>query len=141
MDNKKYWIGVVSKDHVENGVKLGIMQVCHWKLSPLKRIKKWDWIIYYSPKTNFWTDEKCQSFTAIWEISDDYIYQVEMFQWFEPFRRKVSYKNCINLEINPIINELDFIKDKKHWWYVFRYWLVEISFKDFEFISSNMLNK
>ncbi len=25
----KFWIGVASKEHVENGVKLGIDQICH----------------------------------------------------------------------------------------------------------------
>ncbi len=27
----KYWIAVVSKEHVPNGINWGIMQVCHGK--------------------------------------------------------------------------------------------------------------
>ena len=45
----KYWIAVASRDHVRNGIKECIAQVCHGKQSPLKRMKPDDWIIYYSP--------------------------------------------------------------------------------------------
>lgn len=45
----KYWIGVASREHVKQGEKEGIAQVCHGKGAPLKRMKPRDWIIYYSP--------------------------------------------------------------------------------------------
>ena len=52
MDNRetKYWIIVASKDHVKNGISAGIAQACHGKSSPLKRMKKGDYLIYYSGK-------------------------------------------------------------------------------------------
>ena len=43
----KYYIGVACKEHVENGVKLGICQFCYGKSSPAKRLKKGDKIIYW----------------------------------------------------------------------------------------------
>ena len=43
--NPRYWIGVASKDHVENGVKLGICQFCHGKSTPAKRLSKGDFVI------------------------------------------------------------------------------------------------
>jgi hypothetical protein len=43
----KFWIGVASKEHVENGVKLGICQFCHGKIGPAKRLQKGDFVIYY----------------------------------------------------------------------------------------------
>lgn len=44
----KFWVGVASKEHVENGVKLGIGQFCHGKIGPAKRLQKGDFVIYYS---------------------------------------------------------------------------------------------
>ncbi|MHA4915566.1 EVE domain-containing protein, partial [Enterococcus faecium] len=45
-----YWIGVASRDHIARGVAGGFCQLCHGKAQALKRMKKGDWIIYYSPK-------------------------------------------------------------------------------------------
>ena len=50
MTEIKYWIGVVSKEHVLIGVKAGIAQIGHVKKSGLARMHKNDWFIYYSPK-------------------------------------------------------------------------------------------
>lgn len=36
----KFWVGVVSKEHVQRGVKGGFCQVCHGKKGPLNRMKK-----------------------------------------------------------------------------------------------------
>lgn len=45
----KYWIGVVSKEHVMIGVKGNFVQVCHGKGWPLKRMQAEDFFIHYSP--------------------------------------------------------------------------------------------
>lgn len=46
----RFWIGVVSKEHVLRGVEGGFCQVCHGKKAPLNRMKKGDYLLYYSPK-------------------------------------------------------------------------------------------
>ena len=46
----RFWIGVVSKEHVLRGVEGGFCQVCHGKKVPLNRMKKGDYLLYYSPK-------------------------------------------------------------------------------------------
>ncbi len=139
MGKRKYWIAVVSKDHVQNGQELGIMQVCHGKKRPLARISKGDFIIFYSSKIKR-TDKKVyQKFTAIAQATDDEIYQVKMFENFEPFRRKVNFLDCQETEIRPLIDELNFIPNKKSWGYPFRYGLLEIPEHDFDLITSKML--
>ena len=52
-DMTKYWIIVVSKDHLEIGKRLGIVQANHGKAAPMKRLKPGDFIIFYSPKLTF----------------------------------------------------------------------------------------
>ena len=94
----KFWIGVVSKEHVLRGVEGGFCQVCHGKKAPLNRMKKGDYLLYYSPKYQLNGQEKLQAFTAVGKILDDTAYQVEMSEGFVPFRRDVSYyqpvKDC-----------------------------------------------
>lgn len=134
----KYWINVISKEHVLRGVQEGITQSGHGKEAPLKRMKKGDWIIFYSPKQSFERDEKLQAFTAIGQLPDDDIYQFETSPTFKPFRRRVRFKKSKEISIIPLIEKLDFIKDKKHWGFMFRFGLFEISEKDFNSITELM---
>ncbi len=137
----KYWIAVVSKAHVMKGKAWGIIQVCHGKSAPLKRIKQGDFVIFYSSKNEMNDKKPLQFFTAIAKVDDDIIYQVEQFPGFEPFRRKVTFLACQETAIRPLINDLSFIQNKKHWGYPFRYGLLEINKQDFELIQTKMLLK
>ena len=136
---QKYWINVISKEHVLLGVKQGITQSGHGKEAPLKRMKKGDWIIFYSPKQSFEGNEKLQAFTAIGQLPDDDIYQFEMLSTFKPYRRKVIFKKAKEASIIPLIDQLGFIKNKKRWGFMFRFGLFEISKKDFNNISKKMI--
>jgi hypothetical protein len=135
----KYWVGVASKDHVENGVKLGICQFCHGKSAPAKRLRKGDFVIYYSSKHTMERSELYQKFTAIGVVKDDVPYQVEMAAGFKPFRRTIDYLNVSHLDIKPLIPILPFIKNKRTWGYVFRYGFLEIDQESFDIIATRML--
>lgn len=141
MNTVKYWIATVSKEHVMNGKEWGIMQVCHGKKTPLKRIKKGDYVLFYSSKLKMTDTKSLQNFTAIAKVIDDVVYQVEQFEGFKPFRRKVEFLESVETPIRPLINELDFIVNKERWGYPFRFGLLEISEKSFKLISSKMLLK
>jgi EVE domain len=67
----KFWIGVACKEHVENGVKLGICQFCHGKATPVKRLSQGDFVIYYSSKHRMEEPDLYQKFTAIGTVKDD----------------------------------------------------------------------
>ena len=41
----RYWVGVVSKNHVLRGVEGNFCQVCHGKGGPLNRMKKGDYLL------------------------------------------------------------------------------------------------
>lgn len=137
----KYWIATISKEHVLKGMEWEILQVCHGKKTPLKRINKGDFIVFYSSKINMNDKQPYQKFTAIAKATDNEIYQVRMFPDFEPFRRKVQFLDCQEAEIRLLINDLEFIKNKQKWGFPFRYGLLEISKNDFDLIQSKMLLK
>jgi len=134
----KYWIITVSKEHVLIGKKSGIVQANHGKLSPLKRLKAGDQIIYYSPKTSFENGEPLKAFTAVAKIIDEKIYQVTLSDDFKPYRMNAQYEECNEVGIEPLIENLDFIRNKKSWGYMFRFGLFEIKEHDFNLIYSNM---
>jgi len=138
MSEQKYWIGVASQDHVAKGQEGGFCQLCHGKSYPLKRMRKNDWIIYYSPKKIFKEKTPHQKFTAIGRVVSNEVYQFEMAEGFIPFRKDIEFVAAREADIRPLIDELDFIRDKKRWGYKFRFGHFEISKRDFELIALAM---
>lgn len=134
----KYWIGVASKEHVERGVLGGFAQVCHGKAGPLNRMEGGDWIVYYSPTVKFKQKGPCQSFTAIGKIKGGEAYLFSMSEDFTPWRRDVDFVKSKEIPIQPLIDQLPFIKDKKKWGYPFRWGCFEIQEQDFQIIAKAM---
>lgn len=137
----KFWIGVACKEHVENGVKLGICQFCHGKSSPAKRLSRSDFVIYYSSKVSMESSELYQKFTAIGKVIDDVPYQVDMGNGFKPFRRNIKYFDTTHINIKLLVPLLPFIKNKNSWGHVFRYGFLEIDQESFEIIATSMIGR
>ena len=139
MNTIKYWVATISKEHTQRGVSGSFIQVCHGKQSPLKRMKKGDYLLVYSSKITLAGNEKCQAFTAIGKVTDDEVYQYQMTNDFKPFRRNIEFMKCRETPITPLVNDLEFIPNKKLWGDPFRFGFFEIKENDFNFITSKML--
>mgnify|MGYP000991585589 CR=1 len=138
MNQQKFWIGTVSKEHVERGKAGGFAQLCHGKQSPLKRMQPGDILIYYSPNERYGEKSPYQCLTALGVIIDSLIYQIKMSPDFIPYRREVRYLQTIDTPIRSLIPQLSFIQDKNKWGYVFRFGVLPISCADFIFIAESM---
>ncbi len=139
MRETKYWIITASKEHVKNGVLGGFAQACHGKASPLKNMKKGDYIIYYSSKEYFDKKDKCQKFTAIGQVKSNDVYEFEMTPDFCPSRIDIEFMKSSDISILPLINELSFIPNKEKWGYPFRWGTLQINESDYKLISTLML--
>ncbi len=137
----KYWIIVASKDHVQKGISGGFAQACHGKSAPLKRMRKGDFIIYYSGKHTMEGTDKCQEFTAIGEVINENTYEFQQTADFCPSRRDIHFFDHRDVSILPLISGLDFISNKPSWGYPFRFGFLEINQHDFDLISNQMLQK
>lgn len=137
----KYWIIVASKDHVKMGLKGGFAQACHGKSAPLKRMKKGDYVLFYSGKQTMNQPQKCQEFTAIGKVENDDVYPYQMTDDFCPSRRNIHCFEHIDISILPYIQDLQFIQNKQSWGYPFRFGFLEINQQDFDVISTQMLLK
>jgi len=134
----RYWIGVASQEHVQRGVLGGFAQVCHGKAGPLKCMNGGDWIIYYSPTIQFQGKLPCRSFSAIGKIEAGDPYTFAMSEDFIPWRRDVNFKEAQVVPIEPLLEKLTFIKDKKKWGFPFRRGCFEITKDDFLVIATAM---
>ena len=84
------WLGVVSRNHVEKGVRLGIVQTNHGTRAGLARMSPGDWVVLYSPKTAYPVGDPLKAFTAIGQVEDAEIWQADEGD-FHPFRRRVTW--------------------------------------------------
>jgi hypothetical protein len=134
----RFWIAVASREHVLKGIAGGFAKVCHGKAGPLKRMKCQDWIVYYSPTETFGGKEPCRRFTAAGRILANDPYQVQMAPGFIPWRRDVHFLPAQEVEIEPLIEGLSFIHDKKRWGFPFRRGCFSIPSSDFQLIASSM---
>jgi hypothetical protein len=138
MTNHNYWIGVVSRSHVEIGVKGRFVQLNHGKKAPLQKFHANDGLVMYSPRTAYPDGEPLQSFTAISTIVSGEVYQVEMSPDFKPYRVDVRFSRCSEAPIKPLIERLSFIKSKTHWGAAFRFGQLKIPATDFALIAEAM---
>ena len=137
----RYWINTISRAHVERGIKGGFTQASHGKITGPKRLGNGDRIVFYSPRTDYPDGDPLQRFTAIGSVIDDEPFQVEMTPDFHPWRRRVKFERCAEAPIQPLIGDLDFIRNKQSWGFVFRRGLFEISQADFDKIAKAMKSK
>ena len=91
---EKGWIAVASAEHVRAGVAAGIMQVCHGKAAPLRRLRAGDRVAYYSPSATFRGGDRLQAFTAIGRVAASEPYPFETGGGFAPYRREVRWEEA-----------------------------------------------
>lgn len=132
----KFWIGVVSKEHVLRGVNGSFAQVCHGKKYALERMKAGDWFAYYSPVETFKGKKKLQAFTAIGIVRTAIVYQFEMSPDFKPHRVDIDYFPCKEVHIGELKSELDITKG--NWGLKLRSGHFEVGLQDLKKIAKAM---
>jgi hypothetical protein len=134
----QFWIGVVSREHVQRGIQGGFIQLNHGKRAPLQRLRAGDGLAMYSPRTSHPDGATLQCFTAIGVVRSGDVYQVEVSEDFKPYRVDVKFLAAEEAPIKPLVEELSFIRSKTHWGAAFRFGYVRIPKEDFVLIAKAM---
>lgn len=135
---RNYWIGVVSKTHVDKAVAGGHTQLNHGKAGPLERMREGDGFAFYSPRIDHPYGAPLQAFTAIGRVGRGAIFQADEGDGFVPFRRAVDYLPAHEAPIKPLIEALSFIRNKAFWGAAFRFGFVKVPEADFALIAAAM---
>lgn len=138
MMKNRFWIGVVSKAHVLQGVEGGFAQLNHGRKAPLAKMKASDWLIYYSPRLSLESREPYQHFTAAGKVKTGEVYQYDMGNGFMPYRLDIDFASAREVSILPLLDKLSFTKDKKNWGQQFRFGHFEIPKDDFVLLANEM---
>jgi hypothetical protein len=133
----RYWLAIVSRDHVKRGVDLGIAQIGHGKRAGVARMHAGDWLIYYSARASLTSKEPLQAFTAVGQISEGPVWQADEGD-FKPWRRSVTYvEGAADAPIGPLRQKLE-LTSLPNWGYQLRRGLVELTERDFRTIRTAM---
>ncbi|MBF6297153.1 EVE domain-containing protein [Nocardia amamiensis] len=138
--NARYWLAVVSREHVLRGVALGIAQANHGKRAAVERMRPGDGLVYYSPRERMRAGAAVRSFTAIGTIDDRPAWQADPQDGgcFRPWRRSVSYRQRVReTPIDALRDHLD-LTSVPNWGMVLRRGLVELSAHDYALIARTM---
>ena len=133
------WVGVVSRAHVLRGVAGSFAQLCHGKQAPLARMSMGDWLLYYSPKTEFPDGAPLRAFTALGRVVGETSYRVDMGRGFVPYRRDVTYlEEARQVPLSEIASTLEFITSRPNWGMLARRGHFEIGTGDLGRIAAAM---
>jgi hypothetical protein len=134
---ERFWLGVVSRDHVLRGIEKGIVQIGHGKRVGLERMSPGDGFVYYSPRAAYPKGDPVQAFTAIGRIADEKVWQADEGD-FKPWRRRVDYEPAAaEVPIADLKDRLD-LTAKPNWGYALRRGLIELTSEDFALIRAAM---
>jgi hypothetical protein len=137
-DERRFWIGVVSKDHVDKAIAGGFAQLNHGRAGGLERMHAGDGFAFYSPREAYPDGAPLQAFTGIGRVRSGVVYQAPADADFQPFRLDIDYLPAAPAPIRPLIEPLTFIRSKAHWGAAFRFGIVRVSAEDFARIAQAM---
>lgn len=135
MTQPRYWIGVVSREHVLRGVAGGFAMLNHGSRPAIARLKPGDGIAFYSPKTAL-DGTPLKAFTAIGQVLPGEPYAVEMTPSFTGYRRDIAFLPAREVPLADLHDRLAFTQG--NWGMLARRGHFEITKADFTAIRAAM---
>jgi hypothetical protein len=140
MDPRHYFVVVASRGRVAAAAAGGYVEISQGRASPLGRLREGDLVVFYSPRETDPGGSAVQPFTAIAEVAAGPAFEGEPRHESaeRPLRRGAHYWPTGHAPIRPLLEALDFIRDKKHWGVSLRHGFVQMSAADFRHIAQAM---
>lgn len=138
MNERRYWIAVVPRDHADAAVANGFVELSYARAEPLARMQPGDGLLFYSPRDHFPDGDPLQAFTAIGRIAEGPIFEAPPPPPAPIFRRGAQWLDATPAAIRPLIETLSFIRNKAHWGAAFRFGILRVPRDDFAAIAHAM---
>ena len=135
---RRYWMGVVHRDHVLRGVDQGIVQTNHGAKFSVTKMRAGDGFVFYSPKDVYPDGRSLREFTAIGLIAPGDVWQGEQGE-FRPWRRKADWdESATSAPITPLLDVLELTRGIRNWGLQLQRGHLELSEHDFRIIAQQM---
>ncbi len=140
MDPRHYFIAVAPRERVTAAATAGYIEISQGRAAPLARMHEGDVVLFYSPREAATGGPALQQFTAMAEVGPGGVFEGEPRHTVaeRPFRRSGKFRPVHAAPIRPLLDALDFIRDKRHWGVALRHGFVQISASDFRHIAHAM---
>lgn len=135
---QRFWVVTVSASHAARGIEAGIVQACHGKVAPLRRMRPGDGVVIYSPRSEMRGGAPVMAFTALGHVAGEAVWQHDMGGGFVPWRRAVVWSGTRAVPIRPLLQRLDLTAGQDNWGMAFRYGHRALSAHDFGLIKAAM---
>ncbi|GAA1595749.1 EVE domain-containing protein [Actinoplanes couchii] len=139
---ERAWLGVVSAEHAAIGADLGWIQLNHGKRNNLRRLRRGDGFVFYSPTQRLGDRRPLRAVTQVGVVADDAPYlagetmDMGSHGSFRPWRRDVDFDTTARpVPIHDLTLELT---AAANWGYSLRYGLVPLTPADFTTIRAAM---
>jgi len=133
----RYWIGVVSGDHVDFAVKNGLCAFSKGAKSAIEKLSDGDRIAFYSPKTGFVEGDPIQAFTALGTVIDATPLETA-WDGHQIWTGRAAYAKTTPAPVRPLLEPLAFVTNPAKWGMAFRRGQFEIQQSDFALIETAM---
>jgi hypothetical protein len=140
MDTRHYFVVIASRERVAAAATGGYIEISRGRASPLERLREGDVVVFYSPREADAGGAVLQQFTAVAQVAAGPAFEGEPRHGSaeRPLRRRARYWQAECAPIRPLLEALDFIRDKKHWGVSLRHGFVQMSAADFRQIARAM---
>lgn len=131
------WVAVAAAEHVAVGAREGVFLCSHGDGRAAARPRRGDRFAYYAPRERAAPEAPpVQAFVALGEILDDAPYPRAMAPGFEAMVRAACYEPVGRAPVRPLLADLGFVKDPRHWGVAFRRGLFCVDAADFARIEA-----
>lgn len=132
------WIGVAAAAQVRRGAEGGFVMFAHGRHEAAKRLSPGDFFVYYAPRE--WLDEGAQvrAFIEIGQIAPGDPAERQMSEGASGWSRPAEFWDARIADVYPLLPQLSFVRDPRHWGMAFRRSLFEVPAVDFRLIAAAM---
>jgi EVE domain-containing protein len=129
-DDTRFWINIVSLDHVRKSVAGGFLQSSRGEKEGLDVVSRGDYVLFYSPRTQFRQGKPLQQFTALGMVQDGEPYRVTSGT-SNSWQYHMEFSDAEPTLLEPLVSDLAFIPDKEKWGLPYNKGLFQIERDDF----------
>lgn len=115
----------------------GVVAFSHGREAPVKALDPGDRVIYYAPRTDF-DGDPVQAFVAHARVTGAAPREREFQGGRIGWCRDATFDDVTEVPVRPLLEQLSFVKDPRHWGMAFRRGKFEMSQKDYRLIAEAM---
>ncbi len=133
----RYVIGVVHRRQAEMAKAAGIVAFSHGREAPVRNLSAGDRVILYAPRTDF-DGDTVQAFVAHAVVTGDAPEFREFAPGMEAWCRAARFDDVTEAPVRPMLGDLSFVKNPRHWGMAFRQGKFAIPESDYRRIAAAM---